>query len=475
GAHGVDLLGRRGGHVEGQHLRTEAARRADGGEPGDARADDEDGGGRRRARRGDLAGEHPAELGRRLDHGAVARDVGERAEHVERLGARDARDGVERERGDAAGGELAQELRPRGGRHLSDEHGAGAQRGGSRLVEVHGCAGHGDDVGGPCLLAGHHDGARRLVRRVREARTRPGSRRDHDVVPEADQPAGRRGGGGHQRPAVVRYADPHVTLLAHVRNLACVTTGRAMATMSARAYTVASSHHPVETIPTSHRRPSDRRAESTKTFAEQGGHVTLYAERERPDDLVQSVARALRVLEVVTRTPGLPVKAIARRSGLNLSTTYHLVRTLAYAGYVARLKDGTYDVGEQISNRFYEQLGSLGRGPDTREVLRHLAQSTGFSAYLGRISAGRVVIVDYAEAPGSPYVEDLERGLDVSAHATALGKALLLGMSRRERHELVVDAGMRKFTPRTATDISALDSPPARMRPATAAAAPREF
>jgi DNA-binding IclR family transcriptional regulator len=192
--------------------------------------------------------------------------------------------------------------------------------------------------------------------------------------------------------------------------------------------------------------------------------MTLDIERERPDDLVQSVARAFRVLEVVTRTPGLPVKAIARRSGLNLSTTYHLVRTLAYEGYVTRLKDGTYDVGEQVTHRFYEQLGSLGRGPNSREVLRHLAQTTGYSAYLGRISAGRVVVVDYAEAPGSPYLEDLERGLDVSAHATALGKALLLGMSRRERHELVVDAGMRKFTARTPLDLPLLDAQLARLR-----------
>ena len=193
--------------------------------------------------------------------------------------------------------------------------------------------------------------------------------------------------------------------------------------------------------------------------------MTLDSERERPDDLVQSVARAFRVLEVVTRYPGLPVKAIARRSGLNLSTTYHLVRTLAYEGYVTRLKDGTYDVGEQVSHRFYEQLGSLGRGPNTREVLRHLAQSSGYSAYLGRISAGRVVVVDYAEAPASPYIEDLERGLDVSAHATALGKALLLGLSRRERHELVVDAGMRRFTTRTAADMNSLDAQLARLRP----------
>lgn len=203
--------------------------------------------------------------------------------------------------------------------------------------------------------------------------------------------------------------------------------------------------------------------------------MTLYFERERPDDLVQSVARALRVLEVVTRAPGLPVKAIARRCGLNLSTTYHLIRTLAYAGYVTRLKDGTYDVGEQVSNRFYEQLGSLGRSPDTREVLRHLAQTTGYSAYLGRISAGRVVIVDYAEASGSPYLEDLERGLDVSAHATALGKALLLGIPRRERHELVIDAGMRKFTSRTAGDVAVLEAQLARLRPDTVVEEHGEF
>ncbi|WP_369375067.1 IclR family transcriptional regulator [Promicromonospora sp. Populi] len=192
--------------------------------------------------------------------------------------------------------------------------------------------------------------------------------------------------------------------------------------------------------------------------------MALDAGRERPDDLVQSVARAFRVLEVVTRYPGLPVKAIARRSDLNLSTTYHLVRTLAYEGYVTRLKDGTYDVGEQVSHRFYDALGALGRTPGTREVLRHLAQTTGYSAYLGRFSAGRVVLVDYFEGPGSPYLEDLERGLEVSAHATALGKALLLGMPRRDRRELLAEAGMRRFTSRTAADVPALDAQLSRLR-----------
>lgn len=71
---------------------------------------------------------------------------------------------------------------------------------------------------------------------------------------------------------------------------------------------------------------------------------------EEPRDFVQSVGRALRILEVVSVGPPLTVKAIARRSALNLSTTYHLVRTLAYRGYLTRLSDGTYVAGEAVTN-----------------------------------------------------------------------------------------------------------------------------
>ena len=65
-----------------------------------------------------------------------------------------------------------------------------------------------------------------------------------------------------------------------------------------------------------------------------------------PSDLIRSVSRALRVLESVGRAPkGLTVKQIARRCELTVATTYHLVRTLAYEGYVIRREDGTYIVG----------------------------------------------------------------------------------------------------------------------------------
>ncbi len=180
--------------------------------------------------------------------------------------------------------------------------------------------------------------------------------------------------------------------------------------------------------------------------------------RDRPEDLVQSVSRALRVLETVAARPRLPVKVIARRCELNISTTYHLVRTLAYEGYLERHPDGTYAAGTEVTQRFYDGLSGLGEPPTAHEVLRVLSAHTGYSSYLGRLSGGEVVVADYVEGPGSPYLEDFERGLAVSAHATALGQALLVSLPRRERRAFLAEAGLRAFTPNTRTDADELDA-----------------
>jgi len=184
---------------------------------------------------------------------------------------------------------------------------------------------------------------------------------------------------------------------------------------------------------------------------------------EEPRDFVQSVGRALRILEVVSAGPPMTVKAVARRCGLNLSTTYHLVRTLAYEGYLTRLSDGTYVAGEAVANRFYERLGALGRPRSACDVLRHLEARTGLSVYLGRISAEQVTVIDCVEGPVSPYLEDFERGLNVSAHATALGKALMLGLPRRARRSFLRNQGLRPFTSLTVTDLDTLDTELARL------------
>ncbi len=179
---------------------------------------------------------------------------------------------------------------------------------------------------------------------------------------------------------------------------------------------------------------------------------------EPPSDLIQSVSRALRVLEVVGAAPeGLPPKAIARRADLHLSTAYHLLRTLAYEGYLVRTASGDYRLGMEIADRFRDLCAVLERPPTTAAVLRQLAATTGHSAYLGRFVDGQVTIVAVVEAAGSPHLEDLVPGFDEAAHATAIGKALLSTLPRSQRHDLLREVGMPPWTPRTPSEPAELD------------------
>ncbi|OLF11011.1 hypothetical protein BLA60_13405 [Actinophytocola xinjiangensis] len=187
------------------------------------------------------------------------------------------------------------------------------------------------------------------------------------------------------------------------------------------------------------------------------GAVTMRDNRE-PVDRIRSVSRALRVLEEVgaSRAP-LTVKAIARRCELNLSTAYHLVRTLTYEGYLARDTDGRYVLGSSVARLYQDLLASFARRPGVHAVLRQLSATTRRTAYLGRFVSGRIVVTDVVEGPESPYLEDLEAGLEVAAHATVIGKVLLASLPRARRAAYLSAQGMRRFTARTLIDTEALE------------------
>lgn len=169
--------------------------------------------------------------------------------------------------------------------------------------------------------------------------------------------------------------------------------------------------------------------------------------------------------EVSRSSRPLPVKVIARRCQLHVSTAYHLVRTLCYEGYLVRLPSGDYVAGSGVAERFHELMTSLRRPPRARAVLQHLADATRHTAYLACISGQRLVIVDLAEGDRSPWLEDLQPGLETAAHATALGKALLATLPGRDRRRLLADIGMRPFTRHTVTEPAQIETELARLEP----------
>ena len=178
-----------------------------------------------------------------------------------------------------------------------------------------------------------------------------------------------------------------------------------------------------------------------------------------PSDLVSSVTRALRVLEVVGESPcGLTTKQIARRCDITVTAAYRMLRTLAHTGYVLRRDDGAYMLGLAVADRFRELVIAM-RGPaEVGEVLRRAAVDTGYSHYLASFVTGRVAITASAEGNKSPHMEDLVPGFDDGAHATALGKGLLSTLDPQQRAQYLREQGMRAFTQATLRSPAALEA-----------------
>lgn len=177
-----------------------------------------------------------------------------------------------------------------------------------------------------------------------------------------------------------------------------------------------------------------------------------------PKDIVQSVSRALKLMDIIGSEPGLTVKQMARRLDVNPTTAYHLVRTLVYEGYLIRDDLGNYGMGPAVSDRFRDLARAL-RGPDSVSIaLRRAVAETGYSHYLARFVGGRVCVTAVAEGPHSPWLEELVPGFDDGAHATALGKALLALLEPHRRERYLKESGMRKFTEETITDPGELEA-----------------
>lgn len=179
-------------------------------------------------------------------------------------------------------------------------------------------------------------------------------------------------------------------------------------------------------------------------------------EGTRGPTLIASVQRALHLMETVVAHPsGAPAKQLARAAGLPLATTYHLLRTLAHEGYVTKLPDGCWVLGDRL-----EGLYARGRTQMTlsrvRPVLASLRDELGVAVYFAVLREGEISLVDVVDGPRERRVE-LWVGFNEAAHATAVGKCLLGQLDEAGRREHLARHPLLDLTPHTITDRGALD------------------
>lgn len=171
--------------------------------------------------------------------------------------------------------------------------------------------------------------------------------------------------------------------------------------------------------------------------------------------LISSVQRAFRLLEAVSaHENGAPAKQLARETGLPLATAYHLLRTLVHDGYVRKLGDGGFVLGDKL-----QALHVAGRDQAllsrVRPTLAALRDALATATYLTFYEEGEIRVAEIVDGPRAPRV-DLWVGFEDAGHATALGKSVLRELDEESRRDYLSRHHLSDLTPRTITSLPEL-------------------
>jgi len=176
---------------------------------------------------------------------------------------------------------------------------------------------------------------------------------------------------------------------------------------------------------------------------------------DRPAAAVQSVDRALLVLEILAKLGQAGVTEIAAALGVHKSTVSRLVAVLESRGYVEQLSDrGKYRLGFSIARLARASSGHLDLAKLSQEICDSLAAEVGETTNLAILDGGRIVNIVEAIGPAEITLRTWI-GQSCPAHATSSGKVLLAGLDAadvRSRLESVLE----RFTPNTVVKIADL-------------------
>lgn len=181
--------------------------------------------------------------------------------------------------------------------------------------------------------------------------------------------------------------------------------------------------------------------------------------------MVQSVSRAIDVLEALVGADELGLTDLGERTGLRPSTAHRLLATLAARGYVIQSPDsGRY----ALSFKLLELSSTLRERSDrlrslARPRLETIQRLTGETANLTVVEGRQAVYVD--QVASTKLVRIFTQvGRSVPAHTTGAGKAVLAYRGDEAIERLYAHGPLERLTNRTITDLDQLKAELRRVR-----------
>ena len=184
------------------------------------------------------------------------------------------------------------------------------------------------------------------------------------------------------------------------------------------------------------------------------------AEAEAPRSLgatIQSVERAYNILMCAARNrDGMKLSEISKDVGLHTSTTFHIVKSLVTLGCLSQDESTKrYRIGRSI----FALAAACHAEQDLIELVRpfvdQLSQATGESSHFAVWANYEVMIIVRSHGNGVFQLSE-HVGSIRPAHATAIGKALLSGLSKGRFEKWLESVQLPKLTAHTISDPGAL-------------------
>ncbi len=174
-----------------------------------------------------------------------------------------------------------------------------------------------------------------------------------------------------------------------------------------------------------------------------------------PPALVQSVDRALSVLEILAKRGVAGVTEIAGELGVHKSTASRLVAVLESRGFVEQLTDrGKYRLGFGIARLAGALTVQRDLAHEGRRACESLAAEVGETVNVAILDADRVINISEVRGSSAVAVHNWV-GQSTPPHATSSGKVLLAFTPELDLAGLL-GRRLERYTERTVTELAVL-------------------
>lgn len=175
--------------------------------------------------------------------------------------------------------------------------------------------------------------------------------------------------------------------------------------------------------------------------------------------LVLSLAKGFRVLEAFQpQQPELTVSEIAGLAGLDVGTTFRLVKTLVLLGYLRQLPETKrYSLDWKVLDLGFNAIGHMDLHAVARPILRTLVGRVNEAASLAVLDGPEVVYVERVQFGLGRLGITQRIGSRVPAYCTAVGHAILAHYPVKDRLRVLKLKQRHKLTPNTPVSLAEIE------------------